>query len=54
MLLVIGVPVIVIGVLAVMLFEGKKCRARLKATRDAIVERYKVLLIHWADAYGLH
>ena len=40
LLLVIDVAVIVIGVLAVMLLEGKKCRERLKATLDASVERY--------------
>ncbi|MHA6193117.1 hypothetical protein ACX3YG_01870 [Pseudomonas wadenswilerensis] len=50
LLFVIGVAVIVIGVLAVMLLEGKKCRARLKTTLDASVERHKALLKEHSDA----
>lgn len=50
LLFVIGVSVIVIGVLAVMLLESKKSRARLKATLNASVERHKALLKEHSDA----
>jgi hypothetical protein len=50
LLFVIGASVIVIGVLAVMLLESKKCKARLKAILDASVERYKALLKEHSDA----
>ncbi|WP_143038318.1 hypothetical protein [Pseudomonas saponiphila] len=49
MLFVIGTSVIVIGVLAVLLLESKKSRARIKAILDASVERQKALLQKHSD-----